>query len=997
VTKCKCSQPLSGIPLGGIGTGSVEIRADGGLHEWLIFNNPPWSGQSEFLAMDTDQPLLKPQDSLFAVRIKGQGAPVVRALRSAIGGSEIEWTYVNPYLRSAEVRYQARFPTADLTYSDPALPVALTLHAWSPFIPGDVKHSALPAACFTFTVENTGDEEIEVSLLGLFANPLGMVQGARPHNSIAASPERTTLRFAAEDVPDADPMARGDMALTVLGGGASYDAYAIGGGFGWGGAMAFWDGFRDSGRLPDRAEPPVPHPMEMAMGGLVAGTVTSAELYAGLPASARGFLEAGLVRDPREFERRVAADPIRLKEDVGRRWNLILELSLAGEARGKFQAALAADATLADDPVRLGQQLESLSTVNVRQSIPARSLTPRGALCRTIRVAAGACEQIAFLLTWYFPNHRALGGSDDMGHAYENWFAGAGEVADYVAERLDDLRERTERFLETLYGGALPYWLADAINAQLTTFVKSSFYVRDGRFGLWEGLGCCGLQTLDVSYYGSFPILLLFPELEKRQMRMTADFQLTRESPRYEEYFLAFPRNKAAFQKRLAADPALATDRARRFAVYQEIIVETGYDAVGRLPHFFPGSFATVDAYHMIDLMPKFALLVYRDYLWSGDEEYLKTLWPHVQMAIDHNVGQDEQGVGLPYHYGHEATDIPISSQTYDAWDFLGYSAYVCSIWLAALRATEVMARRLGDAGYAAKMAALFERCQVRMEELLWNGEYYDLWNDPPRDKRNEFCMADQLAGEWYVNALALPEILPVERVRSALAAINRNNRLPERGLVNGALPEGKQAFWEEGMFGAPRNLQSDTPWSGTEYAVAALFIQEGMVEEGLAVVKDVYDRYQQAGLTWNHIECGGHYYRAMSVWTVLQALQGLLWDAPAARLTLAPVLAPQEHRSLLALPSGWGVFAQEGATTKGAKKAKGAKQTVELCWESGTLTLRELRLGLLAGVAGRLAGATLDGQKIEAQASVESGQAVIAFAAPVTLAAGQVLRTELK
>src|ERR1017187_7516388 len=33
----------SGAPLGGIGTGFVEIRADGCFHEWQIFNLGPWA------------------------------------------------------------------------------------------------------------------------------------------------------------------------------------------------------------------------------------------------------------------------------------------------------------------------------------------------------------------------------------------------------------------------------------------------------------------------------------------------------------------------------------------------------------------------------------------------------------------------------------------------------------------------------------------------------------------------------------------------------------------------------------------------------------------------------------------------------------------------------------------------------------------------------------------------------------------------------------------
>ncbi|MEM2344337.1 MAG: GH116 family glycosyl-hydrolase, partial [Thermoproteota archaeon] len=34
---------LSGMPLGGIGTGSVEIRGDGRFYEWHIFNNGAWA------------------------------------------------------------------------------------------------------------------------------------------------------------------------------------------------------------------------------------------------------------------------------------------------------------------------------------------------------------------------------------------------------------------------------------------------------------------------------------------------------------------------------------------------------------------------------------------------------------------------------------------------------------------------------------------------------------------------------------------------------------------------------------------------------------------------------------------------------------------------------------------------------------------------------------------------------------------------------------------
>src|ERR1039458_3715257 len=36
----------SGAPLGGIGTGFIELRPDGGFYEWQIFNSGAWAGRS---------------------------------------------------------------------------------------------------------------------------------------------------------------------------------------------------------------------------------------------------------------------------------------------------------------------------------------------------------------------------------------------------------------------------------------------------------------------------------------------------------------------------------------------------------------------------------------------------------------------------------------------------------------------------------------------------------------------------------------------------------------------------------------------------------------------------------------------------------------------------------------------------------------------------------------------------------------------------------------
>ena len=139
-------RPLSGIPLGGLGTGSIEIRSDGALHEWQIFNNPPWSGGVLPGAPVPPSPV-RPGDSLFAIKTRlGNAPPVVRILRQR-DPTEAMYTYILPYVGNVqEIRYTGEFPFAVLEFGDPTLPVNVTLETWSSFIPGDVKHSALPAA-----------------------------------------------------------------------------------------------------------------------------------------------------------------------------------------------------------------------------------------------------------------------------------------------------------------------------------------------------------------------------------------------------------------------------------------------------------------------------------------------------------------------------------------------------------------------------------------------------------------------------------------------------------------------------------------------------------------------------------------------------------------------------------------------------------------------------------------------------------------------------------
>lgn len=459
-----------------------------------------------------------------------------------------------------------------------------------------------------------------------------------------------------------------------------------------------------------------------------------------------------------------------------------------------------------------------------------------GTVSRQVALEAKGTAQVTFLLTWHFPRFIDAE-KNDIGRMYSNWFSSAADTARYAISNLPVLESKTRQFRDVFYRSTLPEWLIDAVNAQFTTLPKSSWWTKDGTFAIWEGLGCCGTQTCDVAYYGSITLIALFPDLAKRAMQLSAAHQ----------------------------NPS------------------------GRIPHFFPGTFDYPDAYHMIDLMPKFTLMVWRDYLWTGDRGYLKQMWPHVFEAMEHNRALDRNGDFICDNHGID--------QSYDGWEFEGASSYVGLINAVGFRAAACIAREMNQPDIAEDYDRLATIGAASLDRLLWNGEYYDLFYDIATGVRDQCCMSDQVNGQWFADLIELGRLLPDDRVHSALDAMYRHNRGPDY-LRNGVWPKGTEP--EHGG-------QWTAVWSGTEYMVASHMIYRGHVEQGLSVARTVYDRYAEQGRTWNHGECGDHYYRPLVALAILYAAQGFHYSAVDQRLVLKPCIEQSSHISPLITPLGWG------------------------------------------------------------------------------------------
>ncbi len=404
-------------------------------------------------------------------------------------------------------------------------------------------------------------------------------------------------------------------------------------------------------------------------------------------------------------------------------------------------------------------------------------------------------------------------------------FHGAEDANAFLRNHRTEVFDKASAFSRLLYDTDLPSEYPDCWSGHLSTLVKCGWYLKDGKFGLWEGQGFCGFHTTDITYHASFGLLALFPELQLGQMRMGAAFQ--RED--------------------------------------------------GRVHHCFTPDLDHVNkGYDRVDMNNQFVLMVQRDYLFTGDADYLGSMWPHVTRAVDSIGALDSDGDGLP--------DRGTKRNTYDAWNFSGTPVYISILcWLAALKAAAQIADEVGDADHAKVWRNLLEKGLASLEKRLWNGDYYDLWRTDT--EKDEALMTDQLDGEWFLRVSGIGGNLPDERVKDVVQFILAQNFDPDSGLINATCPAGRRTT----LF-SHKNCQTEAVWTGIGYAMAALCLRVGLRDDADALIKTIFDNQARFGALWDHWECGHHYSRPMSSWTTLNAALGLQIDRARRTLTLNPV-----------------------------------------------------------------------------------------------------------
>jgi hypothetical protein len=175
---------------------------------------------------------------------------------------------------------------------------------------------------------------------------------------------------------------------------------------------------------------------------------------------------------------------------------------------------------------------------------------------------------------------------------------------------------------------------------------------------------------------------------------------------------------------------------------------------------------------------------------------------------------------------------------------------------------------------------------------------------------------------------------------------------------------------------------------NGFEYQVAAHMIAEGMVKEGLAVLKTLDDRYDgNKRNPFNEVECGDHYARSMASYGALIAISGFEYSGPERHIGFAPRLTPENFKAPFTAAEGWGGYSQ---------KISGGTLRAELSVKHGKVPLGSISLVPPSAKVPHKVSAALDGKSLAASLSEKGGSALVAFDPEITVDAGQKLEVTI-
>jgi uncharacterized protein (DUF608 family) len=535
---------------------------------------------------------------------------------------------------------------------------------------------------------------------------------------------------------------------------------------------------------------------------------------------------------------------------------------------------------------------ETIMKTETRDHAPVSANAPGASLFVPFTLEPGETRVISLMMAWYVPDTNLKYGKDSeekdnevctdpncscKDPYYKPWYSGKfkdiDNVINFWKQNYNDLRAKSELFKNSFYKSSLPPEVIEAIAANLT-ILKSPTVLRqpDGRLWSYEGCsdnsGCCTGSCTHVWNYAQ-AIPHLFPSLE-RTLRET-EFFPSQDKDGHQTFRSALPIRPVASTFYAASDGQLGG-----------------------------------------------IMKVYRDWRISGNDEWLKKIYPKVVESMDYCIKTwDPRSTGTLEEPHHNTYDI----------EFWGPDGMCTSFYLGALKAISAMGNYLGYDNQ--KYKDLYEKGRKAMESELYNGEYFFqkikwegldapdpvkasstafntsysdealrlLQKEGPKYQYGKGCLSDGVLGAWMAEVCGLNNIIDSGKVVNHLNSVFKYNfkkdlsahSNPQRpsyalGEEGGLL----LCTWPKGEMLSLPFVYSNEVWTGIEYQVASHLMFMGEPDKGLEIVRTCRDRYDgRIRNPFDEYECGHWYARAMSSYGMLQGLTGVRYDAVTQELQI--------------------------------------------------------------------------------------------------------------
>jgi glycogen debranching enzyme len=329
------------------------------------------------------------------------------------------------------------------------------------------------------------------------------------------------------------------------------------------------------------------------------------------------------------------------------------------------------------------------------------------------------------------------------------------------------------------------------------------------------------------------------------------------------------------------------------FARYQRAdgkITHEISQSAGRLPWFtdYPYTF-----FHG-DTTPYWILACYRYWQASGDDAFLRSLWPRILKAFEWSAATDGDGDGLMENPLAGAGAIEVGG----LGDNLLTDIYLAGVWVASLEGTRGMATAMGDRPTARESGELLDRGRVALEKRFWledRGIYAFALLQPP-------------GGAGAVTTNDALTVWPATAMSFGMLDAERSDRtLREIGSSAITADWGTRMLSREHRLYDPLHYNNGTVWGfATGFAAMAQY-RYHRAWAGHDLVRDVARTTFDFARGRNPELMSGAFYRtldaavpqqffatSMLVSPLIEGLLGLRADAPHDSLTVAPHLPPE-------------------------------------------------------------------------------------------------------